>query len=202
MALVSIQQASVNALALWLGSVMPDVQVLGHWPNGAILPPKAISIVTAGQRRDTPLDSLIYASTPSGATNAVVQFQVAACYQPVQLDVWTTNYAVRDDIMARLDIFLRADASALVGAYNAPPVGNGVLVAVADGWLNTIADFVFQSADTDETGDAVQASQFRATYAGGAHVKLTVTKTTARQKLIQFQLRLNGEANPTNTQVR
>lgn len=186
---VSIQQASANAFAAWLHAQMPDVTVFSRWPNFTRLPAKAISVVTAGARRDIHLDPHLVSATNSGSTDTVGIWQVAACFQPFQLDVWTTSHVDRDDIVARLDGFLRADASALTGAYNPNPVGNGVLIAVQDGWqtAGTIADFQFENPDTDDTGDEVSADQYRASYRGGAGVMLTVAKTTARQKLIIYQ---------------
>lgn len=186
---VSVQQASANAFAAWLQVQMPDVTVFSRWPNFRSLPAKAISVITSGARQDINLTPHLISATNSGSVNTSGIWQVAACFQPYQLDVWTTSHVARDDIVARLDVFLRADASALASAYNPNPVGSGVLIAVQDGWAaaGTIADFSFGNPDTDDTGDEVSADQYRASYRGGAGVMLSVVKTTARQKLITYQ---------------
>lgn len=198
---VSVQQASANAFAAWLRTQLPGVEVFNRWPGATRLPSKAISIVASGQRQDTTFSPNLLSATNSGATNTVGVWQVAMCFQPFQLDVWTTSHTERDDIVAKLDEYLRADASALTGAYNPNPVGSGVLIAVGDGWSDTIADFSFDNPDTSDTGDEIETNQYRATYRGGAGVMLTVTKTTARQKLINFQIRLDADSESNTYQV-
>ena len=195
---VSVQQASANAFVTWLQALMPDVTVYSRWPK-TILTPKAISVITAGARRDTILDPEILSKTNVGAANTTAIYRVACCFQPMQLDIWTTSHNDRDDIVARLDGFLRADASALAGAFNPMPVGNGVLVALADGWTNTIADFQFHAPTMDDTSPEQNVDQYRASYRGGANVMLSVVKTTARQKIISFQLLLSQNDQDAET---
>lgn len=192
--MVSIQQAAANAFAAWLGAQLSGVQVLPRWPApDAQMPFRSITVTTAGRRRDTNLDVTLISSTPNGSLNADSRWLVAACYQPIQMDIWSQNPAARDDLIARLDILLRSDAAALTTPYNPMPLGtgNGVLVNVGDGWPDTIADFSFGDPDTEENGGSYQAQDYRAMYVGGAHVMLSVAATTARQKIINFQQRIS-----------
>lgn len=156
----------------------------------------------AGHRRDTPIELRQLKLTNFGSTRVDVVWQLAACTQPFQLDVWATSDVERDDLIARLDEVLHAGSSSLstVDAFR-DPVGTGCLIAVADGWqsCNTIADFVFEEPDTIDTSDAVGRAIYRATYRGNAHMMLTVTTRTARQIAINFLMRIS-ESDPATAE--
>lgn len=198
---VSIQQAAANALATWLQTKLPDVVVQPQWPSPDYTKPdKVISIVTAGVRSDLPLDPRVVGRTNLSDTTANFRWQIAACKQPFQLDIWTTSDVDRDDIMARLDQVIRAGATPLAGVYNPNPVGHGCLIAVQDGWqsYNTIADFSFDEVDTDTTSDTQLRDIYRATYTGDAFFMLTVSAVSARQLVIDFAQRISETDNPSD----
>lgn len=191
---VSIQQAAANAFAAWLASKLPDVEVEPRWPApDKRKPPKSITLVMAGSRRDTPLDPRVLKKTNTGATQTTATWQVAACSQPFQMDIWTTREVDRDDIIARLDQLLHSGDLSLSGVFNPMPVGHGTPIAVMDGWedFGTIADFSFEEPDTDNEADTADRAIYRATYAGDANFMLTVTTVTARQVAINFAQRLS-----------
>ncbi len=188
---VSIQQAAANAFAAWLQTKLLDVVVEPRWPApDKVKPPKSITVVTAGRRRDIPIDLRLLKKTNEGPTQTRAVWQVAACTQPFQLDVWATKDIDRDDILARLDHWLHQDQASLSSSFVATPAGIGNLIAVGDGWEDTVADFEFEEPDLLETADAVNRSLYRASFRGNAHFMLTVTSLTARQKAINFRLRL------------
>lgn len=196
---VSIQQAAANAFATWLASKLgSDVVVEPRWPSpNKKKSPKAITLVMAGPRQDTPIDLRRLSNTNQGTNQTQTVWQIAACTQPFQLDVWTESDVDLDDIIARLDVALNTGESSLAGVFNAMPVGYGNLIAVGDGWdaYGTIADFSFGEPDTDPSGDAVERDLYRATYRGEAYFMLTVTTVTARQIAINFLTRLS-ESDP------
>lgn len=194
----SVQQAAANAFAAWLATKIPGVTIEPRWPSpDKKKPSKSISVVMAGRRRDTPIDLHQLKLTNVGAKEVDIVWQIAACTQPFQLDVWALTDVERDDLIARLDEVLHSDASALGTDPFANPVGGGCLIALADGWeaTSTIADFVFDDPDTFDTSDTVGRSLYRASYRGNAHMMLTVTTRTARQVAINFLMRLS-ESDP------
>lgn len=192
--IVSIQQAANNALVAYLQPFLTDVVISSNWPSpDRDLPEKAITIITAGARRDFPLDPKQIKNTLNGSTMVDTVWQVASCVQPFQLDIWTHSNIERDDLMARLDILLRAGP---VG-FSTPqdPVGNSLLLPVFDGWesSSTTADFSFENYDDDDSSDSSGRNVYRSTYRGDANFMLTITKTSARQKQINFSMFLDGD---------
>jgi hypothetical protein len=192
---VSIQQAACNSLAGYLEQILTDVVVEPRWPApDKKKVPKAITIVTAGSRRDLPIPIryLQPVSVPGANDDVTAIWQVAACTQPLQLDIWTESDVERDDIIARLDECLNAGESALTDVYNPDPVGHGVLLALGDGWTTSSADFYFEAPDLEDLSDSVGRASYRATYRGDANFMLALTKTTASQKLINFKIALSA----------
>ncbi len=188
---VTIQQAAANAFATWLQSKLPDVPVEPRWPAAdKQKPEKSITVVAAGRRRDTPIDLRLLKKTNVGNTQTRAVWQVAACIQPFQLDVWATKDVVRDDILARLDQFLHQGQASLLTSLAATPAGFGTPLVLGDGWEDSIADFDFSEPDLENTSDTVNRSLYRATFRGNAYFMLTVSSLTARQTVINFQLRL------------
>ncbi len=105
---------------------------------------------------------------------------VNMCEQPMQLDVWASYDAVRDDIMARLDTELNADATAarLDGAFC--PARSGLLVDLEDGWAGTTAEVLFDSPSIQDGETSAGTSEYRATYRGKAWFNLYVRAQSAR----------------------
>ncbi len=190
----SIQQAAANALAGYLGQLLTGVVVEPRWPApDREKPAKIITVVTAGKREDTPTNLRQLSTTlPDPDTGGIsTVWQIAACRQPFQLDVWTESDVERDDILAELDDALNAGESALTDVYNPDPVGHGLLLAIADGWEGSTADFTFEGADYEDLSDTVGRSVYRATIRGDAHFMLTVASVGARQRVLEFQLALS-----------
>lgn len=197
---VTIQQAAANAFTAWLSTKMPGIPVEPRWPSpDKQKPQKSITLVTAGPRRDTPIDLRVLKKTNVGLKQTSAVWQVAACIQPVQLDVWATRDVDRDDLMAQLDTLLSCDASSLSGVYNPMPVGHGNLIAVQDGWqaFGTVADFSFSEPDCDNEADTAPRDIYRATYSGNAYFMLTVTTLTARQLAANFVQRISETDQPS-----
>jgi hypothetical protein len=188
--LVSIQQAACNALAKYLlDNIGTDVSVMSRWPSPSqSLPDKAITIVQSGARTDLPIDPQILRFSSVNADRVNATYQIAACEIPIQLDVWTKKDVYRDDLVARLDNVLND--------YFGREPANGVALKLRDGWEDTYADFWFEFCGDQDTPDAAMRGEYRAIYRGTATFMLTVTRETAKQKVINLRLSLNGESAP------
>jgi hypothetical protein len=79
-------------------------------------------------------------------------------------------------------------------------VSNGLILKVEDGWIDTYADFYFDSPNIVDTPDSVTRSEYRCMYSGDTRVMLTVTRETAKQQLINLQIALNG-GSPDTTRI-
>ncbi len=195
---VSIQQAASNALGTFLSGKLTGIPVISQWPSfSKSLPDKAITIVTAGARRDTPIDRKLLKLTNNGSTDVDAVWQLAACVQPFQLDVWTHSFIELDEIVADLDIFLNYGEKGLgSGNYD---IGSGVLLNLADGWesYNSTVDFFFGQPDEMDSSEANRLKTHRAIYRGDAHFMLAVPATSPRQLLINFSMFLDGDVDPT-----
>ncbi len=189
----------MNALVAWLTSQMPGVTFDTRWPSpDRQLPAKMVTILMAGQRQDASVDTRVLASTNVGSNAASFRFQVKACTQPLQLDVWATSDVARDDILAQLDVALNASEQP-AGVYNPDPAASGCLVSVGDGWEDTFADFDFEGPDIDDSPDSVKRAEFRATIRGECRAMLYVTKQWARQATITFQQKLHETDEAAST---
>ncbi len=196
---VTIQQAASNSIAAFLKTKLAnDVVVTSQWPSPSkALPAKAVSVITAGARRDTPIERRLLKKTNVGDTQVNSVWQIAACVQPFQLDVWAHSIFELDAIMADLDIYLNYGEKGLgSGNYD---VGSGLLLNVNDGWndYDTKADFYFGNPDEMDSSEADKVKSYRAVYRGDANFMLAIPATSARQLLINFSMFLDGDTVAT-----
>lgn len=180
MALVSLGQAACNALASWLrSSLTQDVIVDSRWPDPRRdLPPKVVTVVSNGRRRRVPVlpTQQVLSSVSTGSASAQVIMQTGSFTQPIQLDVWCTNTIDRDDIIAQLDVALNAGLSlTMANLSTTEPVRDGLILSFLeqDGYVGNI-DYVLDEPDVEDSPDAVQRSEFRATYFGEARAAFSV----------------------------
>jgi hypothetical protein len=119
-----------------------------------------------------------------------------ACTQPLQLDVWAHTDTERDDLLARLEPALNASKAksmpslALVGT---DPVEQGIALLLSDGWEGFVS-YWFDEPQLTDTPDAVQRSEYRATYHGSAAMQLTIDAESPRLARLRLQQRLDGTA--------
>jgi hypothetical protein len=118
---------------------------------------------------------------------------------PVQLDVWATYEAAREDVIARLEKAIRVGRDEITGAdifEQDCPVGLSTSVRLGDNWTagDNRAAFDFE-APTRE-GDA-QTNEWRATYYGTADVPMLAKAQSARLARIRIETILAGTAGPT-----
>lgn len=193
---VPIQQAAINALAVWLAARMPDVPVFRRWVEpDKKLPPKCITIIPAGARKDELLDPEVMSqSTALGVTTYV--YRMRCVEQPLQLDVWATYAPVRDDILAQLDEHLNVGEALTIGKVGGDVLRQGLLLPLGDGWSGYV-DICFEAPSYFDTPDSAQVKEFRAVYRGEAFVDLTVSATAP--KIAQIILRQTLHETPVGT---
>jgi hypothetical protein len=214
---VSIEQAAANALAAYLTAQLAGVTCKAFWPNASQkLPPKAVTVVPVGRRRtvdhlgdfirvvsfeDRPLtddngDPLLDDSG-NQLTDRIYTYAVSPIEQPFQLDVWATTDFDRDDIVARLDDALTLGLGITLGATNADPFRDGVLLALGDGFTGN-ADFFFDGPTKDDNVNAAGRAEFRATYSGTMTANRTQTVRLPILRAVKLKLRV-GEIITADT---
>lgn len=181
---VSLAQAAANALATWIGTQITDALVSTHWADASMefggTTAKAVTVLWTGdQTVDYVSDDDVIAKSVTSSTRADYTFLRSTLTQPFQIDVWACSDVERDDLVARLRSCLNASEGLTVGRSNADPFRDGVLVALGDGWLG-FADFLFDSAQKQDTPDAIQRSEYRSTLRGSAQLVETGTVNKAR----------------------
>jgi hypothetical protein len=122
-----------------------------------------------------------------------------ASTQPLQIDVWAKSDVARDDLLARLEPALnasRARSMPSLGLPNADPVEQGLALLLADGWSGFVGYWFDEAAITDAP-DAVQRSEYRATYRGWAAMQLTIDAESARLARARLRPRLDGDDETT-----
>jgi hypothetical protein len=199
---VSIEQAAQNALAAWLARELEDVTVWQRWPEANVrLPARAITVLRAGSRRDEALDVVPIArqDIEGQPGRSIFTWRLRACTQPLQLDIWARTDVERDDILARLEPALNASRARSLAALNFPrpdePVDQGLTLLLADEWSG-FAHYWFDQPAITDTPDAVQRSEYRATYRGWAAMQLTIDAPSARLARARLRLRLDGQDEP------
>lgn len=198
--LVTITTAARTALATWLVAELAPVAggdgvvIEPRWFEvDRKLPPRSISIIDAGPRKIewTDPEQIIVTNTDPGFVE--VTWGLGYVEQRIQLDVWAPSDVELDDIMARLDISLNAGARALAGASsNAEPCGIGLLLAMHNGWEPGTVDFTFDEPNVDQTADAANQSEWRATYRGVANARLVQKATSPKLARIIINQRLSA----------
>jgi hypothetical protein len=112
-------------------------------------------------------------------------WRIRACELPLQLDCWAASEAGRDDLMARLDAVLNADATPGLLDGGAP-ARNGLLLELASGHEGVVADVVFDNPDLEDASEEAKRQEWRATYRGLADFNLTVRAQSARLARLKF----------------
>lgn len=196
---VSLVQAAANALKLWLETALsPDITVFEKWPDpNTELPPKAVSILKIGKRLRMPAWQIDVAKVqPIGnGPAAQVTYQLGGIEQPMQIDVWATSDAERDDILAQLDTVLYAGIDQTLGLPG-DPIRDGLLLPLLDGYEGNNCDYWFDEPEIDDTPGAVQRSEFRAIFFGEARMSLIVTPNELTPIIQQVVPVLDGSTNP------
>lgn len=183
---VSIQQAACNALGAHLQSKLSDVVVNYDFPDPEReLPELGLTILLAGKPHDTPIQAEVISSTAIDAAHKLYRWRVLERSQPIQVDVWSTYQARRDDLVARLDQILN-------GGWSDQP-NSGLVLSLGDGW-DAKAAFDFDGPSIINSGYSSQVSEFRGSYNGALRVALYVDAASAKMANIKLHSILNGNA--------
>lgn len=201
--IVSITQAVANAMATYLSAALTGgVIVQPRWPDANTrLPPRAVTVLLVGP----PIYDMVQArpdtTTIVDATHVSTSWVVYNVRQPMQLDVWATSDASRDDIIAQLDNVMNVGQSALVNPISLPdPTGEGTTLNIGNGWNGT-ADYIFDSPGRLDTADSVQRSEYRASAKGEAHMALSITAVSSRMNQIIFKEKVHEALTAPTTQL-
>lgn len=210
---VSTGQAGANALGDWLRSQLdPAVKVKTKWDTQKLPPRGVVTVVPVGRRRredvHAPFDvlqrqDLVHTGGPTPTTKLVMR--LGGYIQPMQLDVWCSTYDERDELIDLLDDALTASPLKTLGAYaveenlTADPVRDGILLRLRpqDGYEGFV-DVLFDEPEIDDTPDAVQRSEFRATYFGTSRGDYTRVRIVPRLTRLSLQAAIyDSEINPS-----
>ncbi len=204
--LVSITQAARNALAVWLAAELSAVSGLVVEPRWFEVdrqhPAKSITVIDAGPRKIEWTDPVALTSADV-VDPALVEVTWGLGYidQRVQLDVWAPSDVELDDLMARLEAPLNAGTRALGVGTNHDPFGIGVLLALADGWAPGTVDFTFDEPNADQTADAANQAEWRASYRGVARLQLVAKATSPKLARIIVRQRISEAPVDTDATV-
>jgi hypothetical protein len=112
--------------------------------------------------------------------------------QPVQLDIWTTYEAVRDETIGAVEQVVRLGAAQPDGPdvfTDYAPVGLGITVTLGADWPDASAAFDFEAPTRSQDP---QAQEWRATYEGTVDVPMLAWGQTARLARAQFTITADG----------
>jgi hypothetical protein len=199
-----VEQAACDALQVFLAQQLTGVTVGSRWPApDKPLPAKAVTITRVGARKDFEVARQVTKVTSIDSKTATTRYRVKACTQGVQLNVWATNGAVRDDIQGRLDAALN-----LGTLYTIDPAVTGIARSVVrDGPLVMLnpasghegfADFTFDGAMIPDTPESIGKDEFCAIYQGELSVQLDLVATTPLLLRVLLQQHLTPSTNATD----
>jgi len=196
--LIPVEQAACNALKAFLASEFPDAKVTGRWTAAdKPLPDKAITILCVGPRKDREISRYVVKTVNTSPTAANVTFRTKACTQGVQLNVWATSGAVRDDLRARLDVSLNKGPFFTLGKGDLLRDGPLVALNPADGHEG-FADFTFDGPMQPDTPTSIARNEFTSVIQGELAVILELTLTTPRLLRMNLQQHLTPNLQATD----
>jgi hypothetical protein len=203
---MSVEQAAAKVLREYLQAELdPQFGPVGspercvvsdRWPERESgLPTRAISIIPAGAREDLHVQEQdIRRENLDGEDGnlKLYTWRVAACRQPIQLDIWCRYSSHRDDLCARLEDSLRKGERYTLGLPNGNVIRDGVLLRMdpRDGFQG-YADFTFEGPKKTDTVNGKLESESRATISGFIDVDLTVKAASPRMARVLLQIALD-----------
>lgn len=112
--------------------------------------------------------------------------------QPVQIDIWSTFEAARDELIGRVEQLVRVGMTQPDGPNvfeDYAPVGLGVSVALGADWPDSYAAFDFEAPTRNQDP---QAQEWRATYEGVVDVPMLAWGQTARLARSRFTMTVDN----------
>lgn len=206
MATVTIQRAAVLALKTYLAAELSgsSVTVMGHWPSGQTLPAKCVSIVPAGAVQYLWATPRVVRSTIIDADTKSYVWRMRVVDQPIQIDVWVSGaqaYPImRDELLQLVDVALHqglGNANSLnQGEGYADPFRDGVLLNLDPtlGHTGTVDVVLLSGPAENDTPDAAQRKEWRATIRAELRTDLEFTATQKRLKQTILQMKIGEGA--------
>lgn len=200
---VSTGQAGAEALKAYLqGQLTSDITVMSKWPDANTRKPRRIvTVIPVGrrQRLDVSQDQAILARTNLSSTQAQITVRVGAYIQPVQLDVWDYTYAGRDDLIDQLDDALTQGWAVTMPAQVATddPVRDGITIPLVTAPYVGNVDIWLDEPEIDDSPDAVQRSEYRATYFGEMRGDFMRVRTVPRMASLTAKIQSSTYAPGT-----
>lgn len=188
----SVQRAACNALAVYLEREFDKlydresaerVVVSEAWPEpGVNLPPRAVSVIQAGTRRETLTQATIEKRTDLPDNQGEYVWAVSAITQPIQLDIWATYDAVRDQLEDDLDTILRRGPQYTLGIGTEPIRDGGVLLQLdpVSGREGFVDFTLLDGPRPINDGNQRQAAEYRSLISAELDVMLTVKATNPK----------------------
>jgi hypothetical protein len=197
-----------GALASWLTSQLassfPGLEVMAQWPSpGRMLPPYALTVLAIDAPRVEEFPPRVYHTefTGPGALGNVT-YAYGYAELDLQLDLWAHSPKGRD-------LLQRATSDALNThpIYSLPVAGALPQLRRFPGCAryltslgNAICSYQFDAVTPPHEGtDAVQAAEWRASFAGTASFYVTTTEQLALLRRILLTLDVNGGPPETTT---
>jgi hypothetical protein len=185
---LTIQKSSIIALATFLAAdatlSAAGVKVIDWFPTDDKLDTATISIITAGPRQRIWSQPRVVGSSVVSSTTKEYTYRVRSIIQPIQLDLWVTDYeAKRDELEALLDTVLESGLEATLGAayFNAEAVRDGLLLALdPTNGHEGFVDCVFEDPEHNDTPDAARRGEWRTTIKGELRTSLDIKATSTR----------------------
>lgn len=203
---VSIYDAATNALGRYLTSKFPtiegmeDINLLYDWPPpDIVLSPKTMTILAAGPYEHEDVEPYISDAIQDVNNPLLVKntWIVAFIEQPLQIDIWAQDEAMRSHMVAcTMDLLFYGLGFTLGQSRTPDPIMSDALIALGDGWSGD-ASFWFDSAESTNVPGAVFANEYRATLKGAVEMTLSVQATSAKLATFIFKERVRESGNPS-----
>ena len=162
-------------------------EVQAEWPAGN-LPPRALSIVMAGERQDTHLTEEVVRRVDKPNNQGEFTWSVKAITQPLQLDVWAKTDLERGMIGNALDKFLHLGTRFTLGDPRGSITRDGPLLRLDPvSGHQGFATFMFDGPRRVDDGTAALEREFRSMRRGSVDAELSVTATTAKVAIVKLQ---------------
>jgi hypothetical protein len=185
---LTIQKASLLALTTFLAArpalTGVGAKVVSWFPTDDELDSNTVSVAMAGARQRIWSNPRVVSQAVVDATTIAYTWRMMAIAQPIQLDVWVTDYpSKRDELLAILETELARGVGTTLGAsyQNRDPFRDGLLLALDPtnghtGWV----DCVFEDPQLNDTDDAARRGEWRATIRGELRTSLEITANSPR----------------------
>lgn len=187
----ALREALAAHLQTQLAPSFPGIVCSGEWPTaGKALPPIAVTVTTPGEQQTEFHPTVPHAVSNISGTTADVVYSFGHVEQGLQIDLWATYRAVRDDVAQAIYFALNLPPNVTLGLGGLPNWSQAAgLVLRIPLLFNVPADFQFgDSPRTPESSDAAQQGEWRATWIGTASLETVDKENVPLMQQINFNV--------------